>query len=115
MYNLRIFIKEHQPATLREAVHFADNWASARNAYRKSSPPVVKIAKPPSSEEPSPGVQRSSSPAVRCHNCGEEGHIRSRCPRNPLTFKSTDTHQPSYKVGFCLEDRSCPVIVSAEQ
>ncbi|XP_042229996.1 uncharacterized protein LOC121871652, partial [Homarus americanus] len=36
------------------------------------------------------------------------GHIRSRCPKNPRAFKSTGIRPPSFEVGFCFEDRSCP-------
>ena len=35
--DLRLFIKERRTTTLKEAVRLADDWASARNAYPKSS------------------------------------------------------------------------------
>ncbi|KAK8386995.1 hypothetical protein O3P69_017974 [Scylla paramamosain] len=51
---------------------------------------------------------------VRCHTCGEEGHIRPRCPRNPRAFKDPlTTTTPQYKVGFCMENRTVPCFTMA--
>ncbi|KAK3887702.1 hypothetical protein Pcinc_008187 [Petrolisthes cinctipes] len=50
---LRLFIKERRPDKLVEAARLADNWASARNFYPKSSSPNSKrkTFKPPSTSQ----------------------------------------------------------------
>ncbi|MPC39493.1 hypothetical protein E2C01_033031 [Portunus trituberculatus] len=40
---------------------------------------------------------------VKCHNCGEGGHIRPRCPKNPRAFNRDGTS--TLTVGFCLGDK----------
>lgn len=40
-------------------------------------------------------------PKVTCHGCGEVGHIKPRCPPNPLAFK-----QSIYNVNFSFDDNS---------
>ncbi|XP_076060383.1 uncharacterized protein LOC143036685 isoform X1 [Oratosquilla oratoria] len=112
--DLRAFIKERRPSTLTEAIRLADDWTSAHpNLPRTSIPNAKKFSRPPkppkvTTATPNPSSGRKDSPPLTCHGCGEIGHIRPRCPRNPRTFKEgTSTTQP-YKVGFCLSDRTVP-------
>ncbi|XP_050715223.1 uncharacterized protein LOC126997995 [Eriocheir sinensis] len=115
--DLRIFIKERRPKHLPDAVRLADDWSSARNAYPKASSPnsrdPSKAASPTKSSESSPGdsAKTSAQPStatLRCHQCGEEGHLRPRCPKNPRAFKDVEPAKPSFQVGFCLSDKSIP-------
>lgn len=112
---LRLFVKERRTTKLQDAVQLADDWASAHNAYPKTrdntrtggrhAPSVAFAQKTPASSS----EKRPS--AVTCHNCGEEGHIRPRCPKNPRAFKdrpSSTSQYPQYKVGFCMTDRCVP-------
>ncbi|XP_076030282.1 uncharacterized protein LOC143018628 [Oratosquilla oratoria] len=112
--DLRAFIKERRPSTLTEAISLADDWTSAHpNLPRTSVPNAKKFSRPPkppkvTTATPNPSSGRKDPPPLTCHGCGEIGHIRPRCPRNPRTFKEgTSTTQP-YKVGFCLSDRIVP-------
>ncbi|XP_076039591.1 uncharacterized protein LOC143024613 isoform X1 [Oratosquilla oratoria] len=112
--DLRAFIKERRPSTLTEAIRLADDWTSAHpNLPRTSIPNAKKFSRPPKPPKvttvtPNPSSGRKDPPPLTCHGCGEIGHIRPRCPRNPRTFKEgTSTTQP-YKVGFCLSDRTVP-------
>ncbi|XP_076062497.1 uncharacterized protein LOC143037823 [Oratosquilla oratoria] len=112
--DLRAFIKERRPSTLTEAIRLADDWTSAHpNLPRTSIPNAKKFSRPPkppkvTTATPNPSSGRKDPPPLTCHGCGEIGHIRPRCPRNPRTFKEgTSTTQP-YKVGFCLSDRTVP-------
>lgn len=43
---------------------------------------------------------------MTCHGCGDKGHIRPNCPKNPLRFKSKDSQPQELQIGFCLEDRN---------
>ncbi|XP_076064942.1 uncharacterized protein LOC143038983 [Oratosquilla oratoria] len=112
--DLRAFIKERRPSTLTEAIRLADDWTSAHpNLPRTSVPNPKKFSRPPKPPNVTtvtlnPSSGRKGPPPLTCHGCGEIGHIRPRCPRNPRTFKEgTSTTQP-YKVGFCLSDRTVP-------
>ncbi|XP_050710138.1 uncharacterized protein LOC126994908 [Eriocheir sinensis] len=115
--DLRIFIKERRPKDLPDAVRLADNWSSACNAYPKASSPSSrdpsKAASPTKSSEPSQGTTtktsaQPSTATVKCHQCGEEGHVCPRCPKNTRAFKDVEPAKPSYQVGFCLRDKSVP-------
>ena len=90
---LRLFLKERGSLSLTETVTCADNWRVARQGLKRPnfsnfSPPNLKSE---------PIVQRPSNPSladvgavkskarsdhsnVKCHNCGEVGHYKSRCP-----------------------------------
>ena len=102
---LRLFVKERLPKTLAEATQLADNWASAHNSYSKYrfDPSGKKYKSTPSSPKPPP----KASPVVKCHQCGEEGHIRPRCPKNPRAFKDGTT-TPRHEVRFCWEAPRVP-------
>ncbi|XP_076060325.1 uncharacterized protein LOC143036653 [Oratosquilla oratoria] len=49
---------------------------------------------------------------MRCVNCGEERHHRSRCPKNPRAFKDKEA-QSQFKVGFCVSNRTTPCFTVA--
>ncbi|MPC78700.1 hypothetical protein E2C01_073194 [Portunus trituberculatus] len=89
------FIKEHRPSSLVRAVKLADDWASAHYTSKpsfRSSPSFFKSPlkkTPPVHSSPLP-----TSSTTRCHGCGELGHIRPRCPKNPRAFKEYPPSQP---------------------
>lgn len=107
--DLRLFIKEQQISNLATAVEKADNWASARNAYPIASPSNNPMGAPSHISNKSPSLRRKENPTpnpprTRCFNCGDEGHLRNRCPMNPRAFK--DEINSKFKVGFCMSDSS---------
>ena len=61
---VRVWVREHKPATCAEAGHWADEYAQARSA------PLV-VPKKSGSTRPSGGVN--------CHSCGQLGHIARFC------------------------------------
>ena len=63
--DVRVWVREHKPATCAEAGQWADEYAQARNA------PLVIPKKS--------GPTRPSA-AVNCHSCGQMGHIARYCP-----------------------------------
>ncbi|XP_076044813.1 uncharacterized protein LOC143027412 [Oratosquilla oratoria] len=112
--NMRAFIKERRPSTLTEAIRLANDWTSAHPTLpRTSVPNTKKFSRPPKPPKvttvpPNSFSGRKDPPPLTCHGCGEIGHIRSRCPRNPRTFKEGTSATQPYKVGFCLSDRRVP-------
>lgn len=112
---LLMFVKERKPKTLVEAAQLADNWASAHNSYSKyhfdSSGKKYKstpsLPKPPLGSQPSSSPTPKATPVIKCHQCGEEGHIRPRCPKNPHAFKE-DTTTRHHEVHFCWEAPRIP-------
>ncbi|XP_076057552.1 uncharacterized protein LOC143035027 [Oratosquilla oratoria] len=125
--DIRLFIKEQSVTSLESAVTKADDWASAHKAYPKpntnyasgkTSFPrrktnVVESLPPPSHgsthEDTKGGAFRTP---MRCFNCGEEGHHRFRCPKNPRAFKDKEA-QSQFKVGFCMNNRTTPCFTVA--
>ncbi|XP_050703984.1 uncharacterized protein LOC126989430 isoform X2 [Eriocheir sinensis] len=110
---LRMFLKENNIRTLDEAVKRADIWASAHRYYSRypsvTEPNERPLSTKPSSSKGSPSTSRKSS-SVKCHNCGEPGHIRPNCPQNPALFKQKPKSDPSpgnVKVASCLSKPSC--------
>ncbi|XP_047469564.1 uncharacterized protein LOC125025584 [Penaeus chinensis] len=104
--DLRVYVKEHNVSSLSDAVSLSDNWASAHSAYPKSyqSSDQGKRSVAPKFSTPAHSAMNRDFSSVKCHGCGDVGHIRSRCPKNPLAYKqysSVTTH----KVGFSLSDR----------
>ncbi|XP_076034217.1 uncharacterized protein LOC143021003 isoform X3 [Oratosquilla oratoria] len=98
--DLRPF-KERRPSTLTEAIRLADDWTSAQptlprtsvlNAKKFSRLPKVTTVLPNSS------IGRKDPPPLTCHGCGEIGHIRPRCPRNPGTLKEGTSATQLYKL-----------------
>lgn len=100
--DLRLFVKERGKVSLEEAVQLADDWASARNAYPKTSYSMPGNKKMPKLHT-APDTSKGPTSSVKCHHCGEEGHIRPRCPKNPRAFKRDNTS--TLTVGFCLGDK----------
>ena len=102
--DLRTYIKEHNVSTLEKTVQLANNWSAAHNAYPKTN--SASKGKRNVDPKPQASVPSSSDKAVnskiKCFNCGESGHYKSHCPKNPLAFKSIASH----KVEFCLDDSS---------
>ena len=99
---LHLLIKERRSAKLKDAIQLADDWASTDNAYPKvsfynSKKIFPRLSTPPQSLASS--VSQTPS-TVTCHNCGEVGHIRSRCPRNPRAFKDETTTMPPIRLDF---------------
>lgn len=113
----RMFLKEHKVSTLEEAVQLTDQWTTAHAAYPKHDLQAVKSKRYSSQTAPSKNTTSQATPSteqdkqrpspVKCHNCGEKGHIRPRCPQNPAAFKfggSGSSSSPVEKVGFCFSD-----------
>ena len=107
--DLRTFVKEHCPSSLARAVQLADDWTSAHPSSRSSVKQTPRPVKP--TWKASPPVRSSSTPTtsstVKCHGCGEIGHIRPRCPKNPRAFRESPPAQP-FTVGFCLSEHRVP-------
>ena len=99
---LRLFIKKRRPAKLKKAIQLADDSASAHNAYLKVSYNNSRKISPRPATPPkflsSSGSQTPST--VTCHNCGEAGHIRPHCAKNPRTFKDGTTTTPPIRLDF---------------
>ena len=112
----RMFLKERRVTTLQDAVQLADQWTTAHSAYPRHDTTSDKTKRSSStglttkkaSTTDSSATEKSEKPkssGVKCHNCGEAGHIRPRCPQNPAAFKSSKTtSDPVHKVGFCFSD-----------
>ncbi|XP_069988596.1 uncharacterized protein [Penaeus vannamei] len=112
--NLRVFVKEHNVSSLTDAVSLSDNWSSAHSAYPRSyqSSEQGKRSVAPKPQTPVQSALRRDFSSVKCHGCGDIGHIRSRCPKNPLAYKQ---YHPitTHKVGFCLSERENSKIMTA--
>ena len=113
--DLRLFLKEQNITVLKTMVEKADIWASAHHAYprQNTSGTHTKSStyRKPAGAGPSDKGENSTNPKtifskVKCYNCGEEGHISSRCPKNPRAFKTSLGTQPKNNVGFCMSDRT---------
>lgn len=102
---IRMFVKEHNVSNLDDAVQLADNWASAHGRYAKSDIATdsgkrnVTVKSPVSQTPDNAYVKKDSK--IRCHYCGEFGHIKPKCPKNPFNFRDSSNSQ---KVTFCFED-----------
>ena len=70
---LRIWLSEKKPATMREAGKLADDYVLARQRDHKE-----------------PGAKQSSSPnqSRQCFVCGKHGHWARNCPQKPPTAGS---------------------------
>lgn len=112
---LRTYLKENDVKDLDKAVKLADSWSSAHRAFPRASSTAVKPRKQNNQSRPlenSPQNSGASKPPqsrrgkpdysnVTCHGCGDKGHIRPTCPKNPLRFKS-NTSFSTQQIGFCL-------------
>ena len=81
---LRIWLSEKKPATMREAGKLADDYVLARQRNHKE-----------------PGAKQSSSPnqSHQCFLCGKHGHWARNCPEKPPTARPesgppANTHTP---------------------
>lgn len=122
--DLRLFIKEQDVTDLKTAVEKADKWASAHNAYpkqnpsasagkhsfhnRKSSGTGAKTRDDGAASSKSKTKDDNTISKVKCYNCGEEGHVKTRCPKNPSAFKTPTDTPVKYKIGFCMSNRTPP-------
>ncbi|KAK8376350.1 hypothetical protein O3P69_009774 [Scylla paramamosain] len=110
---IRLFLKERRDVKLEDVASLADCWASAHNAYPKDSTSLRPKKLPPRAMPPSKQIvsspKKPAASTVKCHNCGEEGHIRPRCPKNPRALKDhLTTTTPQYTIGFYIIDGSVP-------
>ena len=106
---LRMFLKENDVHTLDDAVSKADIWTTAHNAYPKPHTDRNKKFHSTNKATPSrfsPPPARKST--IKCHNCGELGHIRPNCPQNPHLFGPRRPQETKnvQKVGFCFSEPS---------
>ena len=118
---LRMYIKEHNVVTLDETVKLADNWATAHNAYPKTTtrPDQGKRSDFKSFTQSSDAQAKTSTTTGfqpnnsntgfnqfrgKCHGCGDYGHIKSRCPKNPLAFRSVQ--QTENQIKYCRNDQN---------
>ena len=107
--DLRVFLKERSPKALAEAIKLANDWTSAHPSQPRSSSSHTKKASFSTPKPTDPTNNRGNPPpTLKCHGCGEAGHIRPRCPKNPRAFKDGTSASQPFKVGFCLSDRSTP-------
>ncbi|XP_076064947.1 uncharacterized protein LOC143038987 [Oratosquilla oratoria] len=107
--DIRLFIKEQSVTSLESAVAKADDWAS----LKKTKTNVVESLPPPSHGSTHQDTKGGAfHTPMRCFNCGEEGHHRSRCPKNPRALKYKEA-QSQLKVGFCMNNRTTPCFTVA--
>ena len=116
--DLRTFLKERRPTALKDAIKLADDWTSAHPTLPRAATTGFRKATRPSQLSPSNKAtpapsnsasgRKDTSSSVTCHGCGEVGHIRPRCPKNPRNYKEGTSATLPYKVGFCLSDRRVP-------
>ena len=95
-HDLRVFLKEREFQTSLELAEAADRFWSAHDFTKKSKPKSQVSGNKNKSES-----ENSAGSSVTCHECGESGHIRPKCPKNPRNFKQT-SEQPK-KVQFVFE------------
>ena len=105
--DIRLFIKERNATALPEVVKLADNWSMARGGRIKrpaDSKPKTKINDPKSDSSNARKPRDYSN--VKCHGCGEMGHIKPKCPKNPLSYANANSNFKSsnVRVNFCLDD-----------
>ena len=87
-HDLRLYLKERNPKTLKELTVLADNWSSARKTYRNSDfprPKVKETSEEASSSTPEKKVEpnKPDISKIKCHNCQQRGHYKSTCPSAP--------------------------------
>ena len=96
---LRLYIKEHGVASLKDTVKLADNWSMARSVREKHVKSPLRSSSGGKANkihivktDPS-GLVRGSNPGGprqsrgfdgKCFSCGSLGHRKSNCPKNPL-------------------------------
>ena len=85
--DIRLFMKERNVTRLPDIVRLADNLCMARGGrFNRSidSKPKSKInySKSDSGNSHKPRDYRN----IKCHGCGEIGHIKPKCPKTPLSY-----------------------------
>ena len=96
---LRLYIKEHGVASLKDTVKLADDWSMARSVREKrAKSPLPSSSKGKASifnsskiehsglnrSSNSGGPRQSKSFDGKCFSCGSPGHRKFNCPKNPL-------------------------------
>lgn len=111
--SLRTYLKENRATTLQQLTYLADNWASARKTqepkegFRNICRSHSKNTRANISKDSENSCKVRDYSKIRCHACGELGHIKPQCPQNPLSFvkRKTTNNSDQYKVNFSLQDR----------
>ena len=100
-HDMRVFLKERDFENSCKLAEAADRFRNAHDMVKRGK----KSSFTPSSKGKSESQKADTSHLV-CHGCGETGHIRPKCPKNPRNFKSVNA-QPS-KVQFVFESDRKP-------
>ena len=104
---IRLFIKERNVTALAEIVKLADNWSMARGGHKRSIDKIkTKVNVPGLDTSTDIKPPRRDYSNVKCQSCGEFGHIKLKCPKDPLAYSkhSTSNISKDVKINFCLED-----------
>ena len=137
---VRLFLKEQnlEQVGLEQLANLADNYARAHNLAGKSTsgkPGVNRQGK--STPKAPPDVKsngKSDFSKIRCFSCGETGHKRPACPRNPRVDPPNKVHRVSHAldqqstlapmfpgtvngshVSTILRDTGCTCVVVSDQ
>ena len=101
-HDLRNFLLEQKFKSSSELAESADRYLMAhgikkcKKSRTSSTKDSVANSKVPASSSP------QASPEVKCHHCGEKGHIRPNCPTLKLNKKKvSDSYVP--KIGVVLD------------
>ena len=90
---VRTFIKEQQPActSVAEITKIADTYGNAHpHVYKTPNVQRDKISRPKDAQTRVDGAMGNPpriDPRVKCYSCGEFGHKKPSCPRNPKVHK----------------------------
>lgn len=106
--NCACFLKEKDVHTLKDADSKSDLWATAHNAYPKPQAERNKNDHPSKTASPHSSPPPAQKSTIKCHNCGELGHIKYNCLQNPHLFgprRPLETKNIQ-KVGFCFSEPS---------
>lgn len=118
---LQVWIREHDPSSAAEAASLADvfvaawrkgqpwsytTWKAAKETHRPTSSQhhqraTSVVGKVPMRENQSANTPtKQSSKIAICYLCGQEGHTKPMCPKNPpkLTQMCVLSHQNDLKV-----------------
>ena len=137
---VRVFVKKHTCKTVKDMSHYADIFATAHNKYPKSYKSKDSLVKSDSSANGCTPANSCNSHAnsnikyrnIKCHACGEMGHIKSNCKQNPklnikshsVNFSLSDSFRSSnlacgtingVNVSTILYDTGCDTIIVSEE